>query len=215
MHKKTLRVLMGLMLFFIICSACESQQKHKNLLFNQLNKITKMEKKFVKAGEHIQELEIKELESYEKIFSFKISDVTKRQETAKNAINLLKERRGRIENESKLIHDIDIKIEELQTINIETKDEKFREQVNQFVQTWKKRTELYDRLNKKYKEAIEIDLSIYKLLSQQKVDLKNVKSMTKNTNTVYKDVIKLNDKLNLYTRKLNNERKMLYEKYAK
>ncbi|WP_088043955.1 YkyA family protein [Bacillus sp. EAC] len=215
MHKKTLRVFMVLMLFFIICSACESQQKHKNLLFDQLNKITKMEKKFEKAGEHIQELEIKELESYEKIFSFKISDVAKRQETAKNAVNLLKERRGRIENESKLIHDIDIKIEELQTINIETKDEEFRDQVNQFVQTWKKRTGLYDQLNKKYKEAIEIDLRIYNLLSQKKVDLKNVKSMTKNTNTVYKDVIKLNDKLNLYTQKLNNERKVLYEKYGK
>jgi len=174
-----------------------------------------MEQKFQKAGERIQKLEIKELEYYEKIYLYKISEVNKRQESAKQAINLLNERKERVNEESKLIHDIDIKIKELQTINIETKDEQFRNEVNNFIKTWRERTELYDKLNSKYKDAMETDLSIYNLLSQKKVDLKNVKSETKDTNHIYKDVIKYNDQLNLYTQKLNNLQKDIYEKYGK
>lgn len=215
MNKKLMCYLLVLTVLLLICTACQSQSKQMNSVIEKINKITEMEQKFEKAGEQIQELEIQELECYEKIFSFRVNEIEKRQATANRAISLLNDRKGRIEKESKLIHDIDIKIEELQTINIETKDDEFRNDVNEFIQTWKKRTSKYDQLNEKYKEAIKIDLSIYNLLSQKKVELKNVKNKTKNTNVVYKDVIKLNDQLNLYSQKLNNQRKAIYEKYGK
>lgn len=215
MYKKSHALFLIIVLLLMFCSACTSQIKQKNLVFQKLNKITKMEQKFEKAGETIQSLEIKELEFYEKIYLYKVNEVNKRQDAAKHAINLLNKRKEKINEESKLIHDIDIKIEELQTINIETKDEKFRNEVYLFVKTWRERTKLYDQLNKKYKQAIETDLSIYNLLSQKKVDLNNVKSKTKNTNRIYKDVINLNDQLNLYTQKLNDIRNHLIEKYGK
>ncbi len=215
MYKKSHALFLIIVLLLMFCSACTSQIKQKKLVFQKLNKITKMEQKFEKAGETIQSLEIKELEFYEKIYLYKVNEVNKRQDAAKHAINLLNKRKEKINEESKLIHDIDIKIEELQTINIETKDEKFRNEVYLFVKTWRERTKLYDQLNKKYKQAIETDLSIYNLLSQKKVDLNNVKSKTKNTNRIYKDVINLNDQLNLYTQKLNDIRNHLIEKYGK
>ncbi|ODG89774.1 hypothetical protein BED47_15290 [Gottfriedia luciferensis] len=215
MYKKFNSLFLVIVIVFILCSGCTSQVKQKNLVINQLAEIAKMEQKFQKAGEGIQKLEVKELEYYEKIYLYKISEVNKRQESAKQAINLLNERKERVNEESKLIHDIDIKIKELQTINIETKDEQFRNEVNNFIKTWRERTELYDKLNSKYKDAMETDLSIYNLLSQKKVDLKNVKNETKDTNHIYKDVIKYNDQLNLYTQKLNNLQKDIYEKYGK
>ncbi|PGM54919.1 hypothetical protein CN946_15100 [Bacillus sp. AFS053548] len=215
MYKKFNSLFFVIGILFILCSGCTSQAKQKNLVINQLAEIAKMEQKFQNAGERIQKLEIKELEYYEKIYLYKINEVNKRQESAKQAINLLNERKERVNEESKLIHDIDIKIKELQTINIETKDEQFRNEVNNFIKTWRERTELYDKLNSKYKDAMETDLSIYNLLSQKKVDLKNVKSETKDTNHIYKDVIKYNDQLNLYTQKLNNLQKDIYEKYGK
>ncbi|PGS53031.1 YkyA family protein [Bacillus sp. AFS041924] len=215
MNKKFISLFLVIGLLLIFCTGCTSQVKQRNLVINQLSKITKMEQKFQKAGVKIQKLEINELEYYEKIYLYKINEVNKRQESAKQAINLLNERKDGVNEESKLIHDIDIKIEELQTINIETKDEQFRNEVNNFIKIWRERTNLYDKLNSKYKQAIETDLSIYKLLSQKKVDLKNVKGKTKNTNKIYKDVIKYNDQLNLYTQKLNNLQKDIYEKYGK
>jgi len=215
MYKKIMTYLMFFSFLLLVNTACQSQAKQMDSVIEKLNKITTMEQKFFKAGEQIQELEIQELECYEKIFSFKVNEIDKRQTTAKKAITLLNERKGMIEEESKLIHKIDIKIEELQTINIETKDAEFRKDVNEFILTWKKRTTKYDQLNKKYQEAIKIDLTIYNLLSQKKVELKNVKNKTKNTNVVYKDVIKINDQLNLYTQKLNERRKDIYEKYGK
>jgi Putative cell-wall binding lipoprotein len=215
MYKKTMSYLMVFSFLVLVSTACQSQSKQMDSVIEKINKITAMEQKFFKAGEQIQELEIQELECYEKIFSFKVNEIDKRQSTAKKAIRLLNERKGMIDEESKLIHKIDIKIEELQTINIETKDDEFRKDVNEFILTWKKRTNKYDQLNKKYKEAIKIDLTIYNLLSQKKVELKNVKNKTKNTNVVYKDVIKINDQLNLYTQKLNNQRKDIYEKFGK
>lgn len=215
MYKKTMSYLLVFSFLVLVGTACHSQSKQIDSVIEKLNKITTMEQKFFKAGEQIQELEIQELECYEKIFSFKVNEIDKRQATAKKAIGLLNKRKGMINEESKLIHKIDIKIEELQTINIETKDDEFRKDVNEFIQNWKKRTNKYDQLNNKYKEAIKIDLTIYNLLSQKKVALKNVKNKTKNTNVVYKDVIKINDQLNLYTQKLNNQRKEIYEKYGK
>ncbi|WP_179865543.1 MULTISPECIES: YkyA family protein [unclassified Bacillus (in: firmicutes)] len=215
MYKKIYSLFLIVSLLLIFCMGCTSQANQRKLVINKLSEIAKMEQKFQKAGEKIQKLEIKELEYYEKIYLYKINEVNKRQESAKLAINLLNERKEGVKEESKLIHDIDIKIEELQTINIETKDEKFRNEVNNFIKTWRDRTNLYDKLNSKYKEAIETDLSIYQLLSQKKVDLKNVKSKTKNTNKNYKDVIKYNDQLNLYTQKLNDLQKDIYEKYGK
>ena len=129
--------------FLLVNTACQSQAKQMDSVIEKLNKITVMEQRFFKAGKQIQELEIQELECYEKIFSFKVNEIDKRQTTAKKAITLLNERKGMIEEESKLIHKIDIKIEELQTINIETKDAEFRKEVNEFILTWKKRTTKY------------------------------------------------------------------------
>jgi len=215
MYKKTMSYLLVFSFLVLVCTSCQSQSKQMDSVIEKINKITAMEQKFFKAGEQIQELEIQELECYEKIYSFKVNEIDKRQSTAKKAIRLLNERKEMINEESKLIHKIDIKIEELQTINIETKDDEFRKDVNGFILTWKKRTNKYDQLNKKYQEAIKIDLTIYNLLSQKKVELKNVKNKTKNTNVVYKDVIKLNDQLNLYTQKLNDQRKDIYEKFGK
>lgn len=215
MYKKTMSYLFVFSFLVMVNTACHSQSKQRDSVIETLNRITAMEQKFFKAGERIQGLEIQELECYEKIFSFKVNEISKRQATAKKAIGLLNERKEMIGEESKLIHKIDIKIEELQTINIETKNDEFRKDVNHFIQNWKKRTNKYDQLNKKYKEAIKIDLTIYNLLSQKKVELKNVKNKTKNTNVVYKDVIKINDELNLYTQKLNEIRKQIVENYGK
>jgi Putative cell-wall binding lipoprotein len=215
MNKKINRYFLIILLMLLVGTGCNSQVEHKNSIIKKLNKITKMEEDFEKAGEKIQELEIQELECYEKIYSFKQTEIEERQSTASEAIRLLEERKVRIEEESNLIHEIDIKIRELQTLNNETKDDQFQKDVNQFAETWKKRTNLYDKLNEKYHEAIKVDLSIYNKLSQKKVDLKEVKNMTRNTNVIYKDVIKMNDKLNLYSQKLNELRKQIVEKYGK
>lgn len=214
MNKKINRYFLFFLLMLLIGTACNSQVEHKKSIINKLNKITKMEQEFEKASEKIQELEIQELECYEKIYSFKQTEMEERQSTASEAIRLLEERKVRIEEESNLIHEIDIKIEELQTLNNATKDDQLQKEVTQFVETWKKRTNLYDHLNQKYNDAIKIDLSIYNKLSQKKVDLKEVKNMTRNTNVIYKDVIKMNDKLNLYSQKLNELRKYIYENYG-
>lgn len=208
----TLIIIPCIMVFFI--SSCQLKKNQYQLITRKLNTITKLEQIYVAAGKEIQDIEIKELEIYERIYTFKESELEGRKNIAQKAIALLNKRDKRIDAESKLIHDIDIKIEELRTINKETKSDKLKEEVNQFIHSWQNRTKLYDELNVKYKEAINTDLTVYNLLSQKKIDLNKIRTKTKYTNHIYKVVLKKNDKYNLYSQKLNQARKKI-EDYGK
>jgi hypothetical protein len=207
---KQMTVYFFLLIFGINLVGCQTGYSQQNLINSKLKELAKIEKLFERENEAIQELEMKELEEYERIISFKEKQAFKRIKTAKRAIELLNARKEKLKIESNHLHRSDLVIYELININIHTRDKGLKKKIDSLVLSRKKRIKIYDELNTLFLQAIKNERQLYKELSKEKIGSNKVKKYTRKTNTIYKKVIYLNNEYNKYTNSINRKLKNIY-----
>jgi chromosome segregation ATPase len=198
--------------FFILlviltsCSINSSEKELKQLL----NEMSKLEQSFTKHQQPLIELEKKEKEIYEEIMSLGMKRFDQIQPFVKKALQIIEQRKKRIEQEREIMISLKDKMPNLQRLIHSIDDPEVKIAAMNVYERLEKRYLSYEQLYQYYQQALRLESQFYHLLQEKDVTFAELEAKINALNKAYEQFQKETEQFNRYTNQYNQAKKKLY-----
>ncbi|HEX6595257.1 MAG TPA: YkyA family protein [Bacillota bacterium] len=209
--KNILFTLMMLLVIFVF-TACGRSTEEK--IYNHLEEAVLLEGEFKEQQKPISKLEKKEQEIYEEIISLDTDEFADIENLSEQAMQIIDERREKLELEKESIENSQKEFLKIEDLIGQIEDQTSKSIANELFETMSSRYEEYTTLNDLYKQTLELEEDLYKMLKDEEAEQEDVEKKIKEINEGIEDIIEANENFNTYTSKYNTLKKKLYSKFG-
>ncbi|HWO96048.1 MAG TPA: YkyA family protein [Bacillus sp. (in: firmicutes)] len=203
---------MGLFMAVVLgLTACANSSPQVDI-YKALEEVVASEKQFSKQQQPLVELEKQEKEKYDQIISLGMKEHKKIQSLSDEALNIVKKREQRIQQEKKSMDESKAKFKEAVELIQELEEEKYKKEAEKLIVLMNKRYDSYDTLHKQYEKAVQLDRQLYEMFKKDDVKLGELEKQITTINKTYEEIMKANEEFNQLTKQYNQAKVTLYKK---
>jgi hypothetical protein len=180
--------------------AFENAANQEKTLFDNVNKLEQLETK----GQELYDQIVQEGKEHNEAVIPKIEQAVTNVDEREIVLKSEKDALEKAQKETTSVHNYIDKIE----------DKKLQKQAKKVEEVYKNRYEVFQKMDKIYKESLITEKELYEKLQDKETKLKEISEKVKAVNTLNKETLKEKAKFNQYTKDYN-ERKLRFYKDAK
>ncbi|MGC4377134.1 YkyA family protein [Fictibacillus sp. Mic-4] len=193
-----------------ILSGCGSTDKSVARVYIHLEKSATIEKDLVKQQQSLMKLHQKERSLYNELLSLSINN-EKMDFLLKEADELADKQKQLLQKEKKAFGKSYKEFKKINEIVPDLDDQKLQQKAKKVTSSMNLRYKTYNKMYDTYKDAIELNESLYSLFKEKDLNTKDYKSHIDQINEKYKEITNLNKTFNRYTKEYNQSKIAFYE----
>lgn len=197
-----------MMIFIVIITGCTKANPAEDI-YHHLEKAVSLEAVFEQQQEPLSKAENEEYEIYEKILS--LTEIEEISDLALEAKQIAASRKEMIEKERESIQAAYDEFVLIQPIIDTIEADDLRKISDELVVAMDERYEKYLTLHNEYKEAIDLDLQLYELVSKEDLTIEELEEGHEKVNASYEEINKLKEQFNQFTVQYNDLKRKFYE----
>ncbi|MDQ0243979.1 DNA repair exonuclease SbcCD ATPase subunit [Bacillus fengqiuensis] len=204
---------MGLLAAVVLgLTACANSSSPQIDIYKALEEVVTSEKQFSKQQQPLVELEKKEKEKYDQIISLGMKEHKQIQRLSDEALNIVKKREERIQQEKKSMDESKEKFQVAVELIQDLEEEEYKKEAESLIVLMNKRYDSYDALHKQYEKAVQLDRQLYEMFKKNDVKLDELEKQITTINKTYEQIMKANEEFNQLTKQYNEAKVGLYKK---
>lgn len=194
-----------LLLFLLLFVACTEKNIHINIS-NHLEKTLQAEEQFIEQQAILLELEEKDMQTYDAIIQLEEKDTAELNKLIEDALSITEERENYIQKEKEAIDQSKEQFRQVKDEIEKVKDPAIKKLLEKLYGSMDERYTIYEEVYTTYIESLDVTESLYKHFKKGSSH-KMLQELIDETNNHYEQLISLNERFNLATKKYNRYKK--------
>lgn len=195
----------------LLFSGCLNRQSPAEELFEKLETVVEIEKKFEEQQKPLVELEKQEKELYGQIIEMNMQEYAKVVQLADEAISISKKRNELLDIERQSIEESQAEFKQVPEIYAKIDDSQLKEQAKGLYDLMQERYRTHGKLYESYVAGLGYDIELYNMFKNEEITVDQLGEQIDRVNAAYEEVLSANDHFNQLTDEYNEKKYQFYQ----
>ena len=209
MRKAAISILMIMMTSLL--SGCFHMSSPEETIYTIFEETVEKEKDFKELQQPLVELEKKESAIYDQIMELGMKEFTEIKKLSDDALLNVDEREKLLLKEQATLNASQEEFEKTKENIEKIKEKELKKAANDLYILMKKRYQAHETLSGIYKEGLEADRRLYRLLKDEELEYDVLEAQIEVTNTLYAKLLEANNQFNQATEEFNEKKLAFYQ----
>jgi DNA repair exonuclease SbcCD ATPase subunit len=191
-------------------TACNNASPEEQV-YNHLEETVSLESGYVDQQEPLTKLEKQEQDLYNEILQLGEDELDQIKSKAKEAIDVIGQRRDALEKEQESLEKAQAEFEEIESVIPDLENEEAKQKAESLYDTMEARYNAYDKLHSAYTTALDQDEKLYELFQKEDISQDELTAQIEEINASYENIKTANDGFNKQTEAFNEQKQQFYE----